>query len=212
MAIDIIEKLKWRYATKNFDSSKIISEEKLMVLKQSFNLTATSYGLQPIKMLLIGSASVKEKLVSLTMNQPQVLNASHVIVLCIEKNVTDNYIKKYFSNVEHTRNTPREILNPFEKFLVDSFSEMPEERIQLWASKQAYLALGNLLTVCAVENIDACPIEGFEPEKYDELLDLKSKGLKSVLVLAVGYRDDKDEFSKMKKVRRGVDEVVIEIN
>ena len=211
MAIDIIEKLKWRYATKNFDPSKKISEEKLHILKHSFNLTATSYGLQPIKMVLIGSSDIKNQLVPLTMNQPQVLNASHVIVLCIEKNVTDGYIKKYFSNVETTRKTPREILDPFERFLVDSFSEMPEENIITWASKQAYLALGNLLTVCAVENIDACPIEGFEPEKYDALLNLEEKGLKSVLVMAVGYRDENDEFAKMKKVRRGIDEVVIEI-
>jgi nitroreductase/dihydropteridine reductase len=212
MALDIVQQLKWRYATKKFNPTKILSEEKLSVLKQSFNLTATSYGLQPLKMIVISNAEIKQKLVPLTMQQLQVQEASHVLVLCTETNMDSHFIKKHFSRVEETRNTPREILDPFEEFLKITFAEKQPEAIDQWMAKQAYIAMGNLLTVCALEDIDACPIEGFEPEKYDELLGLNEKGLQSVLVLAVGYRAENDFFSTLKKVRRGVEEVVITID
>ena len=212
MATNIIEKLKWRYATKKFDASKRLSQSKLNILTESFNLTATSYGLQPIKMLVIGNTALKEKLVPITMKQQQVKNASHVLVLCTETEMTSDYIKRYFSLVAETRNTSRDVLSSFEGFLIDEFSEKSKANLDTWMAKQAYLALGNLLTVCALEDIDSCPIEGFEPTKYDELLGLKEKGLKSVLLLAVGYRSGDDFFSGLEKVRRGVDEVVIEMN
>ena len=210
MTTDIIEQLKWRYATKKFDDKKILSEEKLNILKESFNLTATSYGLQPLKMAVIGNSELKKKLVPMTMNQEQVSNASHVLVLCTETEMNSDYIKDYFNLVEETRNTSREILNPFQSFLIGEFSEKSKTTIENWMAKQAYLALGNLLTVCALEDIDSCPIEGFEPEKYDKLLGLTEKGLQSVLVLAIGYRAEDDFFSGLEKVRRGVEEVVID--
>ncbi|MEM7185781.1 MAG: NAD(P)H-dependent oxidoreductase [Bacteroidota bacterium] len=211
MHSEIIEKLRWRYATKKFDPSKTLSEEKLNVLKEAFNLTATSYGLQPLKMVVISDPGVKEQLVPLSMDQLQVRDASHVLVLCKEEQLTSEYIIEHFNRVEATRNTPREILDPFQEFLVTSFSEKDPEAVSLWMEKQAYLALGNLLTVCALEEIDACPMEGFEPTKYDELLGLAEKGLRSVLVLPVGYRAEDDLFSSLKKVRRGIDEVVIDL-
>jgi hypothetical protein len=126
--------------------------------------------------------------------------------------MTSDYIKRYFSLVAETRNTSRDVLSSFEGFLIDEFSEKSKMSVETWMAKQAYLALGNLLTVCALEDIDSCPIEGFEPTKYDELLGLKEKGLKSVLVLAVGYRSEDDFFSGLEKVRRGVNEVVIQMN
>jgi len=212
MATNIIDQLKWRYATKKFDASKKLSEAKLNVLKEAFNLTATSYGLQPIKMLVISNPDLKNKLVPLTMNQEQVRNASQVLVLCTETNMDTKFIKDNFKLIEVTRKTPRSILDPFETFLIDEFTVKSQTTIENWMAKQAYLALGNLLTVCAIENIDSCPIEGFEPEKYDDLLKLKEKGLKSVLVLAVGYRTEDDFFATLKKVRRGIDEVIIDFD
>lgn len=211
MSTPIIEQLQWRYATKKFDDSKILSEEKLNVLKHSFNLTATSYGLQPLKMIVISDKATKKKLIPITMNQEQIYTASHVLVLCIESKMDPDFIKNYFKRVEQTRSTPRKILEPFETFLLEDFADKPKANIEEWMAKQVYLAMGNLLTVCAIEGIDSCPIEGFEPKKYDELLELDKLGLKSVLVLAVGYRADDDFFSSLKKVRRGVDEVVIEL-
>lgn len=211
MGSEILEKLQWRYATKSFDTSKKLSEEKLHIVKEAFNLTATSYGLQPLKLLVISNQQLKQQLVPLTMHQKQVEEASHVLVFCTETAVTSTYIKEYFDAVEKTRDTPRAILSSFENFLVDSFSGKSKEEIDEWAARQAYLALGNLLTVCAMEGIDACPIEGFEAEKYDDFLKLSAQGLQSVLVMAIGYRAEGDFFSTMKKVRRGVEEVIVEL-
>ena len=212
MSTNIIEQLKWRYATKKFDSSKKLSEEKLNVLKESFNLTATSYGLQPLKMVVVSNDEQKKKLVPISMNQEQVGNASHVLVFCTETKMNSDFIKDSFKLVEKTRSTPRSILDPFESFLVDEFSKKSKSHIEIWMAKQAYIAMGNLLTVCALEGIDSCPIEGFEPEKYDDFLGLNEMGLQSVLVLPIGYRAEDDFFSTLKKVRRGVDEVVIELD
>lgn len=209
MASEILQKLQWRYATKNFDSSRNVSEEKLEILKEAFNLTATSYGLQPLKMVVISNNETKRDLVPMTMNQVQVEDCSHVLVLCTETEITTNFIKEYFDRVVKTRNTPREILHPFETFLTTDFAAKEKADINIWMEKQAYLALGNLLTVCAVEDIDSCPIEGFSPLEYDDYLGLNDLGLQSVLVLAIGYRTDNDMFATMKKVRRGVNDVIV---
>lgn len=211
MTCEIIDKLQWRYACKKFDNTKKLSEEKLTVLKQAFNLTATSYGLQPLKMLVISSQKLKKALVPLTHNQRQVADCSQVLVLCTETQISSSYIKEYFDTVVSLRETPRDVLQPFEDFLTNDFSKKDSSQINIWMAKQAYLALGNLLTVCALEDIDACPIEGFEPQKYDSFLNLTEKGLQSVLVLAVGYRADDDMFSTLTKVRRGTEKVIIEL-
>ncbi len=211
MSSETIQKLQWRYATKKFDTSKILSVEKINILKEAFNLTATSYGLQPLKMVCIKNKEVQKQLVPFTMEQQQVADASHVLVLCVETEMTATFIETYFNRVVAIRNTPKAILQPFEKFLKDSFAEKEVADVQQWMEKQAYISLGNLLTVCALEKIDACPIEGFEPEKYDDFLQLTQKNLRSVLVLAVGYRAEDDMFADFKKVRRGVDEVVIDL-
>ncbi len=212
MSSKTIEKLKWRYATKKFDPTKILTQEKLNILKETFNLTATSYGLQPLKLVIVENSEIKNQLIPLTYNQPQVRDASHLLVLCIEKNINSNFIVEHFKRVENERKTPRAILDPFEKALISNFSEKQSPQIRQWMINQLYLTLGALLTVCAVEKIDACPIEGFEPEKYDTLLGLDIKGLESVIVLPVGYRDEADFFINLKKVRRGVDELIIEVN
>lgn len=211
MAIHILEQLKWRYATKKFDETKKVSSDTIGILKEAFNLTATSFGLQPIKLIIVSNPEVIQNLVPLSFNQGQIGNASHIFIICIENKVDTAFIKNYFDLVERTRNTPREILSSFENFLIDDFSKKTSEEIKYWATKQAYLVLGNLLTVCAIEKVDSCPIEGFSPDKYDEYLALSEKGLSAVLVMAVGHRAKDDVFSEFKKVRRGVDELVIEI-
>ena len=207
-----LKALNWRYATKKFDDSRILSEEKLEILKYAFNLTATSYGLQPLKMLVISNKETQQQLTEFSMNQQQVSTASHVLVICTEKNVDEKFISGYFQRVKNLRDTPDEVLQPFHNFLVDDFKNKAIEEIEAWARNQAYLALGTLLTVCATEEIDACPMEGFEPAKYDDFLKLGDRNLQSVLVLPVGYRAKDDFFSELKKVRRPLDEVIIEMD
>lgn len=209
--MNILDKLKWRYAVKKFDSERKLSDEKLNILKEAFNLTATSYGLQPVKLLIIENKQLKEELVTHSWNQRQVADASHLLVFCIHRNVDALYIKTYFERVKHVRNTPDEILDPFRNYLIDDFGSKDQQEVDDWAIKQAYLVLGNLLTVCAAEQIDSCPMEGFVSKKYDELLDLPKKNLKSVLVMPVGYRAADDMFADFKKVRKELSEAIEEI-
>jgi len=206
-----IKALQWRYAVKKFDAEKILPETKIDVLKQAFNLTATSYGLQPIRLVVVKNKQLQESLKEKAMNQAQLSTASHVLVICIEDHVDKEFILNYFERVKEIRETPDEILDPFKNFLVEDFGKKTNEELAIWAKNQAYLVLGALLTVCATEEIDACPMEGFLPEAYDELLNLKEKNLKSVLVLPVGYRAKDDIFSSFKKVRRSEEDTIINI-
>lgn len=206
-----IQQLQWRYAVKKFDSNKMLSREKMDKLKQAFNLTATSYGLQPIKLVVLENKKLQKQLVEYSYQQKQVAQASHVLVICIEKNIDATYISNYFNRIKAVRGTSDDILNPFKEAVIDSFSKKDIEEVIDWSKKQAYLALGNLLTVCAVEEIDSCPMEGFIPHEYDKLLDLKNQDLTSVLVLPVGFRAEDDVFSSFKKVRKELNESIIEI-
>lgn len=206
-----IEHLKWRYAVKKFDPKRILYKGKIEGLKQAFNLTATSYGLQPIKMVVVQNKDLQKKMVSGSYGQRQVENASHVLVICIENKIDKAFIDQYFNRVKSVRGTNDGILKPFKDALVESFSAKEIDEIRTWSTNQAYLALGNLLSYCAMEEIDSCPMEGFLPQEYDKLLGLHEKGLTAVLVLPVGYRAKNDPFSKMEKVRKDVEESIIEI-
>ncbi len=207
-----IDILNWRYATKKFDNTKIVSEDKIAILKHAFNLTATSYGLQPIKLVIVKNKKIQQSLVPYSFNQNQVAQASHLFIICIENTVSANNVEAYFDKVKKVRGTSEEILQPYKKMMLDSFENQEEDKTTEWSKQQAYIALGNLMTVCAFEEIDSCPMEGFVPDGYDELLGLNEKGLSSVLVLPVGYRADDDMFADFKKVRKDLTESIIEIN
>ena len=206
----LLEALQWRYATKKFDANRHLTDDKIAIIKKAFNLTASSFGLQPVKLLVIHNQKLQDELVPLSMNQQQVADASHVLVFCIEKKIDPSYIEGYFENVKEIRNTPDEILQPYRDYLRDHFKKESPEAIENWATKQAYLAIGNLLTICALEKIDACPMEGFQANGYDKLLKLSERGLSSVLVMPIGYRAVDDMFADFKKVRKTLEEAVIE--
>jgi nitroreductase len=209
--MNIIDHLKWRYATKKFNPNKVLSTNKIDILKQAFNLTATSFGLQTITMIMVSNKDIRKLLVEHTYNQKQVLEASHLLVICIQENITDDDVDRLFNTTQSIRNTPDHILDPYRIDLKNMMQKMTIEERQQWSINQAYIALGNLMTVCAVEGIDSCPMEGFSAEHYDRILDLKSKNLKSVLLLPVGYRADDDIFADFKKVRKTVAESTIEL-
>jgi len=208
----IIESLSWRYATKKFDTNKKLSEDKIKTLKEAFNLTATSFGLQTISMLVISNEDLKKSLIEHAYNQKQVYEASHLLVICIQHDIKDEDVNDYFDNIKVIRNTPETILESYRNYLLQSMRDKSVEERQQWSMNQAYIALGNLMTVCAVEGIDSCPMEGFNPEKYDEILNLKDKGLKSLLLLPVGYRAEDDMFATFKKVRKDINKTIIELN
>jgi nitroreductase len=210
--MNIIDSLKWRYAVKKFDTNKELSEIQIETLKEAFNLTATSYGLQPLKLVIIKNKKIQEKLVPFSWNQQQILQASHLLIICIRDNYTTKEVENYFNLVQKIRNTPDAVINPFKKFLTAEIAKKTQEELYVSNKNQAYIALGNLLTVCASQEIDSCPMEGFTPDKYDEILDLKKDNLKSVLVLPVGFRASDDYMKDLTKVRKNISDSIIEIS
>ena len=209
--MSIIEKLNWRYATKKFDTTKQLSDSQLEILKEAFNLTALSYGLQTLKMVVVGDKSIRENLVALAFGQRQVADASHLLVLCIQNEIDTDDGDEHFDTVKAIRNTPDELLDPFKEQLKSTIETMPDSKKSDWATKQAYIALGNLMTVCAIEEIDSCPMEGFLPEELDKVLNLDKYELKSVLLLPVGFRAEDDMFASLKKVRKPISDTVLEL-
>lgn len=208
----IINSLEWRYATKKFDPAKKLSNQQIDTLKNAFNLTPTSFGLQPLKLIVIENKELQEKFIELSYFQRQVADASHLLVICVENDTTTKDINAYFDLEKEIRNVDETVIANFRKQLIEMYANKTAEERKLSAVYQAYIALGNLMTVCAVENIDACPLEGFIPQKVDELLNLKSLNLSSVLLLPVGIRAKDDIMSTLKKVRKPLNEMIINIS
>jgi nitroreductase len=209
--MNIIDRLKWRYATKKFDASRVLSEDQIDVIKQAFNLTATSFGLQTLRLIVLKNKVIREKLVAHAYYQKQVVDASHLLVICIQNNITSTDVDTHFKNVQTIRETPESVLEPFKNDLKSMMASKSLTEREDWSTKQAYIALGNLMTVCAAEHIDACPMEGFNPAAFDDVLNLKDKNLKSVLLLPVGFRAEDDKFAGFKKVRKQLSDAVIEM-
>ncbi|MGC1631300.1 MAG: NAD(P)H-dependent oxidoreductase [Gelidibacter sp.] len=209
--MSIIESLKWRYATKKFDPNKHLSDKKLHILKEAFNLTATSFGLQTISLVIIENKTLRNQLLEAAYNQRQIVDASHLLVFCINDTIKEEHVDDLYDNIIHLRQTPETILEPYRNDLKLMMQNMSQEEQQEWSIKQVYIAIGNLMTVCAVERIDSCPMEGFDRAQFDAILNLKDKGLKSVLLLPVGYRAEDDMFSGFKKVRKKLHDAVFEI-
>lgn len=209
---DIIQALTWRYAVKKFDDHFSLEVSQIDVLKNAFNLTATSFGLQPVSLVVLRDKTLRSQLVSHSYNQSQVAQASHLLVFCVHDSFDTSYIQNYFDLVKEVRNTPDEILEGYKSYLMDWVTTTPDSEKHQWAVKQAYLTMGNLLTVCAAEGIDACPMEGFDNEAYDKKLNLKAKNLKSVLIMPIGKRAEDDFFADLKKVRKPLEKVIFDLN
>ncbi|MDT8347840.1 MAG: NAD(P)H-dependent oxidoreductase [Flavobacteriaceae bacterium] len=209
--MDIIASLQWRYATKKFNPKALLSQEVIDQLSEAFRLSAVSYGLQPVRMLVIQNKKKQEAIKPMAMHQPQVADCSHLLVLCIERSMNKTFIKEHFERVQKLRNTSKELLEPFEQFLSHHFAQKSEEEYQQWARNQIYLIMGKLLAACALLKVDACPMEGFDPEQLDEFLGLEALNLKSVLLLPVGKRAEDDIFADLPKVRRTQEELIIKM-
>lgn len=208
--MDIISSLEWRYACKKFDETKKLNETQIDLLKKACNLTPTSFGLQPVKILVIKDEVIKQKIFKYAYFQQQVTTCSHLLVLCIETITDDNTIDAYFDLEKKTRGTSEDIVAKFRGQLKTMYRNKSQVEIEQSAIYQTYIILGNLMTVCALEGIDNCPMEGFVPEKVDEILGLAEKKLKSVLMLPVGFRAADDFMQTMKKVRKPLEEIVLD--
>lgn len=210
--MNIIQSLEWRYATKKFDPSKKLNNQQLNTLQEAFNLTATSYGLQTVALVVVDNKELREAILPNAYNQRQVVDASHLLVICYPDTYNQNDVATYFESVEQIRKTPSEILAPFKNYLMDDIAKKSLEEKHDMFVKQAYITLGNLLTVCAVEKIDACPMEGFKNNAIDEILNLQQYNLKSALLLPVGFRAADDFMAKEKKVRKKLEDIIITLS
>ena len=210
--MDIINHLEWRYACKKFDINKKLKEDQVDILKKAFNLSATSYGLQPLKLLIVKNDPLKEKLLPLAYYQKQVSTCSHILIICIDTAFGEDDIDAYFDREKQIRGVSEEIVGKFRQQLKVVYSKKTQKEIEDSAVYQAYIALGTLMTVCAEQGIDSCPMEGFNAKELDEQLGLKDKNLRSVLLLPVGFRAEDDFMRKMKKVRKPLNEVIIELD
>lgn len=197
-----IESLNWRYATKKFDSSKKISATTLANLLEAIRLTASSYGLQPYNVLIIDNPEVRKQLQPVSWGQSQIVDASHLIVFAHKTRIEEDWIDQYLELVSDTREIPLDALHGYGDFMKSKLLDLSIETQANWAAKQTYISMGNLLSAAATMKIDACPIEGFEPEDYNRILGLSAKGLSACLVAALGYRAKEDETQHAKKVRR----------
>ncbi|MEO2062399.1 MAG: NAD(P)H-dependent oxidoreductase [Christiangramia sp.] len=199
---EYLESLQWRYATKKFDSSKKLSEDDLNELLESIRLSASSYGLQPYEVLVITDEDIREKLKVAAWNQSQVAEASHLIVFANYAKITEEHVDAYMENISETRNVSRGDLQGLEDMIKSTTLSRPQEDLQVWGSKQTYIALGNLLSAAANMRIDTCPMEGFDNAKFDEILNLKEKNLQSSVIIPVGYRSEDDSYQDLEKVRK----------
>ncbi|MCT4641348.1 MAG: NAD(P)H-dependent oxidoreductase [Bacteriovoracaceae bacterium] len=205
--MSIIDDLKWRYAVKEFDPKKKVSKEDLNTILESLRLTASSYGMQPWEFVVVNNEELKEQLVAASYNQRQVKDASDLIVLCAKKNIDEDFVDLYIQDTANKRNQSIESLAGFKKMLGYVTSKEDSQK-KAWAKNQIYIALGNLLTTCAVMKIDSCPMEGFSPSKYNEILGLDKIDLIPVLVCPIGYRLESDKYSSLPKVRFKAEQVI----
>lgn len=207
----VIENLKWRYATKRMNGQKV-PKEKIDTILKSIQLAATSNGLQPFSVFLIEDEGVRKEIQKVAFNQPQVVEASHLLVFAAWKQVSEERIRQYFELVYRERNMAPDALAQYEQSLVNKFSAMPENGQFEWAARQAYIALGTAMVAAAEEKVDATPMEGFLSNEIDRILELDKRGLGSVAFLALGYRDEAtDHLINAKKVRRPLEQLVIKL-
>ena len=209
--MSINEGLKWRYATKKMNGEQVSSGDLLTILN-NINLSASSYGLQPYNVVVVKNQELKDKLQIAAYGQTQIGSSSAVIVFAIAEDITEAHVDEYMKRIADTRNLPVNNLENFRQVILGTINNLSVEQKQIWASKQAYIGLGTGLLAAAELNIDACPMEGFNTAEFDSILGLKEKGLKSVVIMPVGYRAADDSLATFKKVRKNIDDFAIIID
>ena len=197
----LLAQLKWRYAVKKFDPTAKIPAETWAALEESLVLTPSSYGLQPWKFFVVENSALRQELLPHSWGQKQIVEASHLVVFAVKTNVNAADAERLASWSAEVRGLPAGSLDGYKNMMVGSLTRTPPEQVDIWMSRQVFIALGNFLTACAVLGVDACPMEGFLPEKYDGVLGLTAKGYASRVVATAGYRHPDDGNAQMKKVR-----------
>ena len=208
----LINQLNWRYATKQFDPQRKISPEDWAALEEALVLSPSSFGLQPWRFIVITDQATKERLAAASWGQRQPADCSHLVVFTIKKEINERVLDVYVDRITEVRGTPRTSLAGLHDMMTGSLiNGMDAAARNTWAAHQVYIALGNFLTSAALLGIDACPMEGIEPAKYDEILGLTKQGFGAVVVAAAGYRATGDKYAALKKVRFPKEEVLVKV-
>jgi nitroreductase len=208
----LLSQLNWRYATKQFDPKRKISPEDWAALEQALVLTPSSFGLQPWKFVVVSDPALREKLVAASWNQRQVAEASHLVVLTIKSSLTESDIEEFIQLTARVRGVAPASLSGYRDMMIGSIVKgMDGAARAAWATRQVYIALGNLLTSAAVLGLDACPMEGINPAQYDSILGLEKEGLHTVVACPVGYRATTDKYAALVKVRFPKEAVLVEV-
>ena len=208
----LLHQLQWRYATKAFDPAIKIPSADWSALEQALILTPSSYGMQPYKFLVVTDAAVKEMLVPASWNQRQPADCSHYVVFAVRTANTEAHVDEYMARIAEVRGGNADALGGFKKMLVADVVDGERGKAAAeWAARQAYIALGNFMTSAALIGIDTCPMEGFVPAQYDDILGLREKGLTAAVACAAGYRSAADKYAALPKVRFAASNLIIHI-
>jgi len=209
---DLIQKLQWRYATKKFNPSKAVPQDKVDRILEAIRLTATSSGLQPYEVFVVTNKEVREKIKPIAWNQEQITDASHLLVFAAWDNYTAERINTMFDLVNAERGFKNEGWENYRQMLLGTYPQRDAEVNYQHTARQAYIGLGTALIAAAEEQVDATPMEGFDPKALDEILGLRARGLRSVAILPLGYRaDEGDWLQSLKKVRRPREQFITEV-
>ena len=208
--MELLEKLKWRYATKAMNGKKV-SQDKIDNIIEAANLAPTSSGLQPFEIMVITNDEIKEKIKEVAWNQSVVTECSHLFVFAAWNTYTAERINYMFDLTNEIRGFKNEGWENYRQQLLNSYPQKSAEENFQHASKQAYIAFTAALTAAAFQKVDATPMEGFDADKVDEILNLKEKGLRSAVLLPIGYRDaSEDWLVNLEKVRKPISKLVTE--
>lgn len=207
--MSLIDKLQWRYATKKMDSAKVVPQDKVDQILEAIRLTASSSGLQPYEVIVITNQDIRQKIRAASNDQSQVSDCSHLLVFAAWDNYTAERINAAFDMTETIRNFKSESGTAYRQMLLNTYPTRDAEVNFNHTAKQAYIGLGTALIAAAYEQVDCTPMEGFNPNAVDEILNLQSKGLRSVVLLPLGYRKaDEDWLVSLKKVRRAKEQFI----
>ncbi len=208
-ASSLIDAMQWRHAAKSFDASKKVPESDIEELLEILRLSASSYGMQAWKFVVVTDQAIKDRLAKAAHDQRQVKECSHLIVLASFRTIDVAYVDSYVRSIAKERGVSAESLKGFHDMMTGKITSTPEDELRFWMEKQTYIALGTLLTAAAVKRIDACPMEGFDRRAVNEILDLEAENLNAITMCPLGFRGSADYLATMKKVRWPKETVIL---
>ncbi|MDO8730818.1 MAG: NAD(P)H-dependent oxidoreductase [Candidatus Omnitrophota bacterium] len=208
----LVEQLKWRYAVKKFDPSRKIPAEQWQALESALVLSPSSFGLQPWRFIVVSDSAVRKQLRAVSWNQAQVVEASHLVVFAIKKDLNAADVERFVRRIAQVRGVSAESLSSYEQMMLDFVAQAGKGLdINAWSAQQLYIAMGVFMTAAAVLGIDTCPMEGIEPDSYDKILGLGSQGFHTLAAAAAGYRAADDKSARLAKVRYETSEVITHV-